>query len=347
MRTLLAEKLAPVNEGRCVAESTLTVDAYVEKFFLPYIEKELKPSTANGYKGLWRMYLRAWLTKVTLRDFTCGQATRLLADIHRKHGLSRKSLRHCKGLLQTIFTHAKRNDVLAGENPVKDALIPRAAVAANKSHAYTVQEISTMLATLKGTAHRAVALMYFTGLRPGEARGAKWTDLDLERRVLNVRRSIWRKIETTPKTEESIAPVPVAAALAEILAKTPHASKFILATPSGKPIDLHNLAAREIVPTLEICAVCGGRKSEHESITQHEFKRDESVPVWRGFYALRRGIGTALADVDSAVAAKSVLRHSNLATTTAHYVKSVDEAAVRAMDKVNSLFDNSVSGRPN
>jgi hypothetical protein len=40
----------------------------------------------------------------------------------------------------------------------------------------------------------------------------------------------------------------------------------------------------------------------------------------QGFYALRRGIATALAEVDSAMSAKSALRHANMATTTAHYI---------------------------
>ena len=80
----------------------------------------------------------------------------------------------------------------------------------------------------------------------------------------------------------------------------------------------------------------------------HEFVRDTSLPEWRGFYAHRRGIGTAITDVDNALAAKSHLRHSNVATTTAHYVKSVEAAAVRAVDKISELFDNNGgSGRPN
>ena len=63
---------------------------------------------------------------------------------------------------------------------------------------------------------------------------------------------------------------------------------------------------------------------------------------------LRRGIATALAEVDNAVAAKSHLRHANLATTTAHYIKSVDAAAVGGVDKISQLFDNTNgSGSPN
>jgi hypothetical protein len=98
-----------------------------------------------------------------------------------------------------------------------------------------------------------------------------------------------------------------------------------------------------IVPQLKLCAACNEPESAHPN--GHEFKR---LPEWRGFYALRRGIGTALADVDSAVAAKSVLRHANVQTTTAHYAKSIDAAALRAMDKIDMLFDNgNVSGPPN
>jgi hypothetical protein len=75
---------------------------------------------------------------------------------------------------------------------------------------------------------------------------------------------------------------------------------------------------------------------------------DKSLPVWRGFYANRRGISTAIQDVDNALAAKSHLRHSNVATTMAHYTKSLDAAAVRAVDKIDELFQNSrMTGRPN
>ena len=67
-----------------------------------------------------------------------------------------------------------------------------------------------------------------------------------------------------------------------------------------------------------------------------------------GFYALRRGIAAAVATVANARAAKSVMRHSNLATTTAHYINSEPAEAVRAVDKIGELFDNTNgSGRPN
>lgn len=134
--------------------------------------------------------------------------------------------------------------------------------------------------------------------------------------------------------------------LAKILAETSRTSEFILATPSGKPVDLHNVAARVIVPRLERCAVCDKSAAEHEDgKAGHSFAQ---LPAWRGFYALRRGLGTTATIVEADVAAKSLLRHSNIATTRAHYIKSVPAEAVRAVDKIDRLFDNQVvSARPN
>jgi integrase len=341
VQPLLDAKLRPLNEGRCAPESTLTVAEYGDKFFLPYCERELKPSTVYGYKGLWRMYLKPRLAKVSLRDFRCVDATNLLASIHDGHGLSRKSLRHCKALLSTTFTHAKRAGVLDGENPVKDAGIPRAAKASKATHAYSAEEVFAMLDALNGTAKLAVALIYFCALRPGEARAARWEDYD--GKTLRVRASMWRNHTTLPKTAESIAPVPVAQTLSDILRDSRRDCGFILASPLGKPVDLHNLAARVVVPALARCAKCGEEKDEHDT-ADHEFK---PLPEWHGWYALRRGLATLATSIDSQLAAKSLLRHSSVQTTQQFYIKSVPEDALRAVKTMDALFQKSATAVPN
>ena len=344
VQTLLDSKLQPLNEGRCLPESTLTVSEYGEKFFLPNAERELEPSTVCGYKGLWRMYLAPRLTKIGLRDFRCVDATNILAAILREHSLSRKSLRHCKALMSTIFTYAKRTGVLDGGNPVKDAGIPRAAKASTPTHAYSAQEVLIMLDVLEGVARKAVALLYFCALRPGEARAARWENY--QGKTLQIRASMWRTRTKLPKTAESAAPVPVAETLAEILRESRCDSGYIFASPSGKPVDLHNLAARVVIPALAVCAEChkvkegheGGREGGHEDghgDRGHEFK---PLPKWHGWYALRRGAATLATSVESVMAAKSLLRHSNVQTTGQYYIKSVPEEALRAVEKMDALF---------
>lgn len=56
---------------------------------------------------------------------------------------------------------------------------------------------------------------------------------------------------------------------------------------------LDNLSKRVVVPALKRCSVCGEAEAKHEA--DHEFKLDESIPKWAGWYSLRRGVATTLA----------------------------------------------------
>jgi integrase len=341
VQPLLDAKLLPTNDGRDRPESTLTVVEYAQNYFLPYAERELKKSTSYGYKNIFRIYLKPRLAKIALRDFRCVDATNILAAIHREHGLSKKSLGHCKGLLSVIFTFAKRSGVVDGMNPAQDAGIPRAAGASKPTHAYSAEEVFAMLNVLTGLAKKAVALMYFCGLRPGEARAARWEDYD--GKVLRIRASMWRTHLTEPKTAESVAPVPIAEALRDILAETRCESGFILAAPSGKASDLHNLAYRVVVPALALCAQCHKEEKGHPKV-DHEF---EALPKWIGWYGFRRGLATLATSIDSPLAAKSLLRHSNVQTTQQFYIKSVPADALRAVEKMDALFHKSSNAAPN
>ena len=287
------------------------------------------------------MYLKPRLAGISLRDFRCVDATNVLAAIHLERNLSRESLRHCKRLLSVIFTHAKRSGVLDGENPIRDAGIPRAASAGKPTHAYSADEVIAMLDALQGVARTAVALIYFCALRPGEARAARWEDYD--GKTLRIRASMWRTHTTLPKTADSVAPVPVAETLRDILAESRCESGYILASPLGKPLDLHNLAARVVVPALARCAECSENQEQHGT-NGHEFRK---LPEWHGWYGLRRGLATLATSLDSQLAAKSLLRHSNVQTTQQFYIKSVPADAIRVVEKMNALFQKSANVAPN
>lgn len=59
---------------------------------------------------------------------------------------------------------------------------------------------------------------------------------------------------------------------------------------------------------------------------------------WRGWYPCRRGLGTLATSLQSPLAAKTLLRHRNIAVTEAHYIKDVPEDAQRAAEKIDALF---------
>jgi len=191
VRPLLAEKLHPINEGKTRPESTLPVARFVELYDLPFVEENFKPSTCAGYKNLWEMYLAPRLAAIALRDFRTVDAAVLLAEVHRAHGVRRSTLKHVKSFLSGVFTYAKNQGVLDGVHPIRDAVIPRKADAPTETHAATPDEVLAVMDALdkagEKKARAAVALMFFAGLRPGEARGACWDDFDGKKLVFGNR----------------------------------------------------------------------------------------------------------------------------------------------------------------
>jgi integrase len=189
-------------------------------------------------------------------------------------------------------------------------------------------------------ARAAVALKFFAGLRPGEARGICWQHCD--------------KFTTDPKTLDAASPVPVIETLANILSNLRErdgnsSAGPILRGPSGKPMILDNLSRRVIIPALKRYAICSQQESDYDA--DHEFKLDESIPKWTGWYSLRRGVATTLAGLTKdGMGSKGLLRHTNLATTTRHYAKDVPENTQSAMNLLETLFNEcSTAGtaRPN
>ena len=337
VRPLLADKLRALNEGRTDARSSLTLALFVGAYYDPYARENFKPSTVHGYSKLWSDALCPRVGEIRLRDFKTVDAANTLSYFTGK-GWGRRSLKHAKSLLSGIFTYAKNLGVLDGVNPVHGTIIPRKAAAPAETHASTPDEVVAVLDVLRRVkdldqrsklqAQTAVALMFFAGLRPGEARGARWEDYD--GKTLSVKRSVWRKHITDPKTASAAKPVLVIEPLRELLAKLREAesnpaSGPILRGIKGKPLNLDRLARRVIRPAL--------RNPENYRTP------DSKLIEWQGFYSLRRGIATQLTAITrDPMAAKGLLRHSSVNTTLAHYIKDVPEVTASGMAQVELLF---------
>jgi integrase len=326
VRPLLEEKLRPLNQGKLDVRSTMTIGRFVDELWLPYVQENLRPSTVVGYRKEWNQYLKPRIGDIVLRDFRTMDAANVLNDLAR-YGLNRHSLRRAKSIMSAIFSYAKNVGVLDGLNPVRDTIIPKNAKPPSKTYAYTMDEVLNMLDALKGKpkARAAIALMYFAGLMPAEARGLRWEDYEPVYNYetgqwdwrLSIQRNVWRTHESETKTEHRAKPVMVIEPLRTILAHLRSAdgnpqSGPILRGRRGRPLHLDNLVRREIIPALRAKGI-----------------------QWHGMYALRRGIGTRVtAETKDPLAAKGLLRHSSVATTAAHYIKDVPENTRLAMQMI-------------
>ena len=337
VRPLLADKLRALNEGRTDARCSLTLALFVGAYYDLYARENFKPSTVHGLLEALERRTLSESGRDSVAGLQNGRRREHALILHWKRmGASLAQAR--KSLLSGIFTYAKNLGVLDGVNPVQGTIIPRKAAAPAETHASTPDEVVAVLDVLRRVkdldqrsklqAQTAVALMFFAGLRPGEARGARWEDYD--GKTLSVKRSVWRKHITDPKTASAAKPVLVIEPLRELLAKLREAesnpaSGPILRGMKGKPLNLDRLARRVIRPAL--------RNPENYRTP------DSKLIEWQGFYSLRRGIATQLTAITrDPMAAKGLLRHSSVNTTLAHYIKDVPEVTASGMAQVELLF---------
>jgi integrase len=177
----------------------------------------------------------------------------------------------------------------------------------------------------------------------------------LHGRELCVNRSVWNKFTDLPKTRRSRAPVPVVKELRDALED--HRQRMgklavgpIFQAGNGKPLNLDNLARREIIPAIEKCVKCRQSRADHKP-EAHMFELDKTVQ-WHGWHSFRRGLATnlhALGIDDKTI--QAILRHSNIGLTMNVYVKSIAASGVSAMDllgaemRKNSINNNLATNR--
>jgi len=262
--------------------------------------------------------------------------------------LSRNTLKHIKSVLSGIFTLAKQQDYFQGENPVRDAAVNPNATEAQETYAYSLDEIQTILSLLPEPAATAFAVAAFTGLRHGEIQGLLWENYrDGE---LFVSRSIWNGRVNDPKTRKGRAPVPVIRPLAERLELHRLRSGDrkvgpIFANSLGNPLSLGSMVNRTILPALNRCRHCGKIQADHKEAT-HDFERDGQVPVWQGWHAARRGLGSNLYRLGVPdMVIQRILRHANVSTTATYYIKTAAEDVRFAMTQLEKSIQSSVQSR--
>lgn len=333
--------LAKVNTSLLPPENAVTFTSFVESVYLPRVELRTRPSTYSGYKVLWNE-TKPFCANLWTRDVRTRHVQGILDAMAKTGRFNINSLKHIKSFLSGIFRLAIQQGYFEEANPVRETSLPQARPS-TETHAYSLEEVLTMIDAVPEPASTLIAAAAFTGARRGELRGMFWENY--QNGELLIARSIWHGITTDPKSRNSKAPIPIIGKLAAKL--TAHRKRLgdpkkglIFPNGAGNAVDPDSVLNRVILPALDVCGICSKPESEH-SKAAHKYERNEVLPEWHGWHAFRRGLATNLnrLGVDDSVIQR-ILRHSHVSVTQACYIKTASEDAKAAMQKLESALND-------
>ncbi|HVM14201.1 MAG TPA: tyrosine-type recombinase/integrase [Egibacteraceae bacterium] len=175
-----------------------TLAAYLDDW-LERQATQLQPSTWRSYRGFVSRYLLRDLGSVALAELERPAVEQFYANLFRRGGrqgqrLSRRTVAYTHSILHKALADAVRDGLLA-TNPCRRAVLPKVDHASDgqvtEIAAWDAGQLRTFVAATTEHRHRDLFVVAaFTGLRRGELCGLRWCDIDLDRQLLHVQRSL-------------------------------------------------------------------------------------------------------------------------------------------------------------
>jgi integrase len=187
---------------------------------------------------------------------------------------------------------------------------------------FTVEQLQRILAVAEEPWRTLFCIFTMDGLRAGEALGLQWGDIDLDRGLLHIRRSVWYGKIQAAKSEASETVLHIPDALVAVLRDyraqwKPNSQGFLFVTRNGQPPSSNKVVEYHLWPILDALGIlrCG----------VHAFRHSHTALL-----------------LDTGATPKVVqrqLRHSDARTTLEIYGHVVGDAQREAVEKVAALLD--------
>jgi len=219
-RKAAEEKLRLVNQGRQVPQSTMTLETFIDRYFVPNFLPTLKASTQGRYRRTLTNHLLPAFGTSRLCDIGSFDLQRIVLQ-KMGNGLGGESANHLRNLMSKIFALAKQWGYYNGDNPASSVKLPEKQPVREK-HILPPGQIASLVEMLKEPVSTMVLLGVLTGLRIGEILALTWTHVDFSAGEIKVEQAYYRGLLGTPKTKRSrrTVPLPQSLALALMRLKT-------------------------------------------------------------------------------------------------------------------------------
>ena len=343
------------NDKELNLREDMKLDEWYSQWMNVYKIDVIRNNTRTRYKSIYQKHISPYLGNYKLRDIKQIDIKRLINDMD-KNNYHYETKNAVRILLVDIFNKAINNEYLM-KNPAKGITVKRDEE--KDIRVLSVEEQTIFFDSCKETFYdNLYVVAVSTGMRIGELAALRWSDIDLDKKVIHITRTlVYQKYDTDtkkqfhfelPKTKTSKRDIPINRQC-EIALKKQFIQKSVVTAkaPVSKipPKEFQNLLFTTKFNTpLNSQIVCDSIKKIVDEINLTRDVLDEIEEF--SPHALRHTFATRC--FESGIQPKTVqayLGHATLKMTMDLYTAVMPDHLTNEMDKVADTLDKiSVNG---
>ena len=217
----IAEARYNEEHGSIRVLSDMSVDAWYEYWITEIKAKTVRFNTIRNHNERYKQNIKEYIGHMPLNEVKpihCQNVLNRMTDTYRNSTIKMTSI-----TMYGMFQSAVDNELIL-KNPMTKYVRCTSGKPSKPPRVLSVEEQKLFLETTKESSnYNQYAFLLQTGLRTGEMIGLKWSDIDFEKRILHVSRTMeyrysvgeWRIGET--KTKNGCRDIPLTTEAIEIL----------------------------------------------------------------------------------------------------------------------------------
>ncbi|MCC8060746.1 MAG: site-specific integrase [Clostridiales bacterium] len=320
-----------LEHGLFVEKSKITLNDWFDTWLNEYKKNRVKIGTIISYTNFYNSMIKPELGKKLISDIRGEHVQKLYNDLTER-GYALSSIKILSAVFNGCMQQAVRNGLIE-RNPVKLAELPRQ-TKKNTHIALTKEQQALFMEYSKESyLYNLFAVMLRSGMRCGEVRGLKYSDVDKKKGVVHISRTLkyverTGYIEDTPKTRTSMRDIPLTDDLMSLLEaqrkfwsfKVESLDRYLFCNEKGEPLSRERVQS-EIDRIIKRITADG---YEFPRITSHVFRHTFATR------AIEAGMPPQVL--------KTILGHSSLAMTMDLYSHVLPETRAEEMKKIANMF---------
>ncbi len=247
------EKLKAAIEKSAVRTMSMeyyTVGQWLDTWMENYAKLQVRASSYKTYQGFIDNHIKPTLGDISLEKLTSMDLQRLYKHLlesgrvecaearNKPRGLSVKTVRNINQMISSVLNCAVEQRLIPA-NPTKGCVLPK--LERKEMNILPLESLGTFFEEAR---HSGVFELYYidlaTGLRRGELLGLKWSDIDLDKGIIHVRRQVLRQngevVEAPLKTKNSYRNIAIGVDAIKVLKGMEQKDEYVFPSPYGGPM---------------------------------------------------------------------------------------------------------------